>query len=68
MISNIPDGYIELNYDAMMKDDPKFGAVCFAIADEMVWIPRSQLNEYFEDGEGKTMIITEWIAKQKGLI
>lgn len=39
--------------------------------EENVWIPKTQINEYsevFEMGTEGKLIVTEWIAKQKGLI
>lgn len=68
MISNLPDGYIELEFDIIVKDAPKFDAILFDFGENKQWIPRSQIYDTFENGEGKTVILTEWIAKKKGLI
>lgn len=38
---------------------------------EDVWIPKSQIHpdsEVWKDGDEGTLIITRWIAEQKGLI
>lgn len=48
-------------------------ALLCAIDGEEVWIPKSQLSddsEVFNDGENSSgrLVISEWIAKQKGMI
>lgn len=68
MISNLPDGYIELPFDTIVVDSPKFDAILIDFGKNEKWIPRSQIYDTFENGEGKTVILTEWIAKKKGLI
>lgn len=52
------------------KMTPK--ALLCVIEDEEVWIPQSQIDddsEVYDDGENSegTLIISEWIAEQKGL-
>jgi hypothetical protein len=46
-------------------------ALLVNIEGEEMWIPKSQIDDdsevYKKDTEG-TLVITEWIAKQKGLI
>lgn len=66
-MKGIPGDYIEIQYDKLLRDNPKSGAVLFLIEGKEVWIPRSQIFEWFEDAS-KNLILTEWIAKQKGLI
>jgi hypothetical protein len=41
------------------------------IEGEEMWIPKSQIDddsEVYEDGTEGTLIITQWLAAQKGLI
>lgn len=46
-------------------------ALLVNIEGEEIWIPKSQIDDdsevYKKDTEG-TLVITEWIAKQKGLV
>lgn len=41
-------------------------AICIHILNEDMWIPRSQIIEF--SVPNKTMTVTAWIAKQKGII
>lgn len=54
----------------VVKESPK--ALLCLINGEEVWIPKSQIDEdsevWNEKTSGGTLIITEWIAKEKGLI
>ena len=69
MISNLQDGYIELPYDRVVIDVMRFHAILIDFdVNKIKWIPRSHIHDMFEDREGKTVILTEWIAKKKGLI
>lgn len=45
-------------------------AVCCLIDGESVWIPRSQIHddsEVYDGHQEGTLLITKWIAEQKGL-
>ena len=45
-------------------------AVLVTIEGEDFWIPKSQLHddsEVYRKGDSGTLIITKWIAKQKGI-
>jgi hypothetical protein len=45
-------------------------AILCQIEDRKVWIPKSQIHEdseVYEGGDTGTLVITEWIAKQKEL-
>ena len=66
LISNLPRGYIELSYYRIVLDNPKKNAILIDFGDNKQWIPRSQIDDIFEDDD--TIILTEWIAKEKGLI
>jgi hypothetical protein len=46
-------------------------AILVVIDGEEYWIPRSQMSDesdVYGEGQSGTLIITEWIAEQKGLI
>jgi hypothetical protein len=46
-------------------------AILCWIDGEKVWIPKSQIDdasEVYKDGDRGVLVVTEWIAKQKGLI
>lgn len=66
MITNMPDGYIAIKYDRILKERTLAIFVDFGFTRE--WIPESQIYDRFEDGDGKTLIMTEWIAGKKKLI
>lgn len=66
MISNLPKGYIELSYYEILSDNPKKNAIWIDFGDNRQWIPRSQIDDIFEEDD--VVILTEWIAKEKGLI
>ena len=69
MTQGIPKGYIEIDIDGQV-----IGANGEAVETDMaklidfgeheVWIPESQIYELFED----SIIISEWLAEEKGLI
>jgi len=65
MISNIPNGYVEIHYDYILMDKEEKNAIWFQIGDRKLWIPRSQIDEMFDD---KSMLVTEWFAIEKRLI
>ena len=49
----------------IMRETEK--AVLVDINDEEVWLPLSQVEEITRRPEGDTLLITAWIAEQKGL-
>ena len=69
MTQGIPKGYVEIDIDGQV-----IGANGEVVETDMaklidfgeheVWIPESQIYELFED----SIIISEWLAKEKGLI
>ena len=66
MIANLPKGHVEVDFDVLIHETS--GAYLLLICDSQVWIPKSQVHELFEDGDGKTVIIPEWLATAKDLI
>lgn len=69
MTQGIPKGYVEIDIDGQV-----IGANGEVVETDMaklidfgeneVWIPESQIYELFED----SIIISEWLAEEKGLI
>jgi len=46
-------------------------AILVVVDDRQVWIPQSQVDddsEVYEKGHSGTLVISEWIAIQKGLV
>lgn len=46
-------------------------AVLCEIDGEQIWIPKSQIDddsEVWENGQEGVLVMTEWIAEQKGLL
>lgn len=44
-------------------------AILVDVGDDEQWIPKSQIHddsEVYESGNAGTLIVSEWIAKQKG--
>lgn len=60
-----------VEYEHMMVERETDAAILVIIDKRDIWIPKSQIHETSEvrgDGDTGTLVITEWIAKQKGLI
>lgn len=51
------------------RETEKAILVNFGVRDE-VWVPKSQISDWSEDGDGSTssIFIPEWLAKEKGMI
>lgn len=43
-------------------------AVCIDFGDNIHWIPISQMEDYPDVGYSGSVLVKEWIAKDKGLI
>ncbi len=54
---------VSVNYDEHIKTTEK--AVGVKIGDEVVWFPKSQIEAH--DEVSKSLIVSEWIAKARGL-
>jgi len=65
MMFNAPQGYVEIHYDLILMDKEEKGAIWFQIGDRKIWIPRSQIDEMFDD---KSMLVSEWFAIEKCLV
>lgn len=64
-------GTVEFEGVVAIKDTGK--ALCCVIDGEQVWIPQSQIHDNSEvydakDNSEGTLVVTEWIALQKGLV
>lgn len=63
-------------YDVTVKAESEkgsndSGALLCLIDGEEIWIPKSQItddSEVYETGTEGTLVVTEWIAEQKGLV
>jgi hypothetical protein len=66
-MEGLPHGYIALAFDQVLVDSPKYKSILFDFGDAEEWIPRNQIDDMFED-DHPTVVLTEWIAKKKGLI
>lgn len=62
------DEWVEFEDVEVLRSTDKAGH--FLIDGEEYWIPWSQVDDNSVDGDGEvgTLIITEWIAEQKGLV
>jgi hypothetical protein len=64
---------VEFKNAKCVKETDAALLIKFEDREKEVWIPKSQVDDasevYAEDGDGSegTLIITEWIATQKGL-
>jgi hypothetical protein len=61
--------------DVVVKAETPDALLCFigdSMASTEVWIPKSQIDDdsevYDEGSSGGTLIVSEWIAVEKGLI
>lgn len=55
---------VEIDFDSIL--DRSELSTCYAIGDEEVWLPNSEVK--FEDEIQGTLEIPEWLAKDRGLI
>lgn len=55
---------VEVNFDSVV--DREELQTCYAIGDEEVWLPNSQVKN--EDEMRGTLEIPEWLAHDRGLI
>lgn len=58
------DSVVEIPYDEHVHETDK--ACLFAIGDEEVWIPKSQIQDWFPSDN--VFSIPEWLAIEKGLV
>ena len=62
----MPDEYIEIDVDETVHQTEL--AVLFHIAGKEVWVPKSCLDDYPEEGESGVAMVAEWWAEREGLI
>jgi hypothetical protein len=56
--------------DVLVKSETEKALLCI-IEGEQMWIPKSQItddSEVWKQGDEGTLVITEWLAEQKGLL
>ena len=54
--------WVDIEFDLLKKETPR--AILVLIDDKDYWIPKSQIRRV----EGNWVMVTEWIAEEKGLI
>lgn len=66
-MSRKTDKWVEISFDSMKLETDK--AYLFTSGEDEHWIPKSQMNG-MDDQHGQLIVVTmtEWIAKDKGLI
>jgi len=66
----MPRPMVEIDDVEVIKETSD--ALLCIINDEEVWIPKSQIDseesQILSDGDTGTLVITEWLATEKGLI
>jgi hypothetical protein len=55
-----------IDYDHIILDEGKWDAILFSIEGENQWIPRSIIDDIWEDDQ--QVGVPEWFAWQEGLI
>lgn len=66
----MPDRFVSVSNCAAIKETPKAILVQCAEWEEDLWIPKSQISDDSEvaaDGDEGTLVISSWIAEQKGI-
>lgn len=61
--------WIHLEVEEVVRETP--AAFLLLVAGEEYWIPKSQVSDagvYSEGDKDATISVTEWIAKEKGLL
>lgn len=61
-----PKGYIDINGTVIHETDLAVLIDCGE--DEPAWFPKSQLEEWPDRGENGEVLMSEWIATEKGVI
>lgn len=62
----MPQEMIDIVVDEVLYETDL--AILVLCDEEEIWLPKSQLEEWPDIGEEGTVIMTEWIAEEKGLI
>lgn len=63
--------YTTVHVDEVIRESQSGAALLLRIGDDKVWIPRSQIREPEDADVGRCEFdieVSEWIAKEKGLI
>lgn len=57
--------------DVECTGETEMAICCLGLLDNPVWIPKSQIHddsEVWKKGQTGALVITRWIAEQKGLV
>lgn len=58
------ENVVELDVETLRETEQ---AVLFTDGDEQFWIPKSQMEEWPEEGDSGVAIVAEWFAEKEGL-
>lgn len=67
----MPDFKHTVPFEDVTAEKETPDALLCNIEDKKVWIPKSQISddsEVYSEGHEGTLIVSEWIAEQKGLV
>lgn len=61
------EGYIEVFGSTVHETDEAI--MCdFGMAGDVVWLPKSQLEDWPDVGDSGEVLMPEWLAEEKGLM
>jgi hypothetical protein len=59
---------VEVFVDEVIMDNPDKNAVWFRIDDRKIWVPRSLMEDWPDEGDQGIVEVKEWFAEREGLI
>lgn len=59
---------VEIFVDEVLLDNSDKGAVWFRADDKKFWIPRSNMEDWPDEGKSGTVQVKRWFAEQEELI
>ena len=71
------DGVVAVPYDRIARETDKAYLIIFEEGDDFAeppeeersaWIPKSQIEELYNDEPGRRVVIPEWLARKNGLL
>ena len=60
------DDFVDIDIDELVKETDE--AILIRIEDEETWLPKSQCEDWPDEGEAGVVIMKEWIAIEKDLV
>lgn len=61
-----PKGYVEVN--GTTEHETNMAVLIDVGLGDPVWFPKSQLEDWPDKGENGDVLMTEWIAEEKGVV